>query len=61
MSPIEIVKEKSPEECKAILSQVAKFFNEYPSYLSYKSDYAKGYKDAWYLAYDNIWSILKNS
>lgn len=60
MELVDFVKNLSDSECKVILKRIAEHFNKYPSYLSYKSDYAKGYKDAWYLAYDNLHALIKN-
>ena len=54
MTLTEIVESKSLEECRELLLRIAGSYEHYPSYLSYRSDYARGYKDAWYNAYDNM-------
>lgn len=54
MTLTEIVSNKSARECKTLLLEIAEAFENYPSYLSYGSDYARGYKDGIYLQYDWI-------
>ena len=42
-----------------ILEKIIEFANNYPSYLSYSTDYAKGYKDGVYVVHDNILELIK--
>lgn len=55
----DIVNKMSDRECRATLLRIAKSYENYPSYLSEKSDYTRGYKNAWYMAYDNIHDYIK--
>lgn len=55
----DIVNMMSDRECRTTLLQIAKSYENYPSYLSEKSDYARGYKNAWYMAYDKIREFIK--
>ena len=41
-----------------ILEKIIEFADNYPSYLSYSTDYAKGYKDGVYLVRDQILEIV---
>ena len=50
---------KSKHTPSEILKKVEEYLNHYPSYLSYSTPYAKGFKDGCYIVHDNLLDIIK--